>query len=192
MAWFTDRQLFLFAVIVYGLSMVYSVFLWRKGFRRDDYVNYLLLLLGFCAHSAAMFLRGFRLNHCPVSNLFEATMFIAWTMVAFYLVAGLWSRLRFLGAFAAPLMFAIGVFALMPDLDKPGAKLALDTAQTNQTLAAVSPDAQALVQRRSPAGPLGSDYDEKGLPATINPGIAWGRGGTCWRGSSGSSPSGPR
>jgi len=64
-----------------------------------------------------MFLRGFRLNHCPVTNLYEATIFAAWSLVAVYLALGLWPRLRFLGAFASPLLFGIGVFALMPSLD---------------------------------------------------------------------------
>ena len=119
MAWFTDRHCFLLAVMVYGLSTVYSVFLWRKGFRKDDHVNYFLLLAAFALHTIAMFKRGFSLNHCPVNNLYEATTFIAWTIVAAYLVIGLLPRLRFLGAFASPVLFAIGVFALMPALDPP-------------------------------------------------------------------------
>jgi HemX protein len=118
-AWFTDRHFFLLAVVVYGLSTVYSVFLWRKGFRQDDHVNYFLLLAAFGLHTAAMVKRGFSINHCPVNNLFEATMFIAWGAVAAYLVIGLWPRLRFLGAFVSPVLFAIGVFALMPELDPP-------------------------------------------------------------------------
>jgi len=118
-AWFTDRHFFLLAVIVYGLSMIYSVFLWRKEFRQDDHVNYLLLLAAFCLHTTAMILRGFRLNHCPVTNLYEATTFAMWTIVAVYLVVGLWPRLRFLGAFASPILLGIGVFALMPNLDGP-------------------------------------------------------------------------
>lgn len=117
MAWFTDRHCFLLAVTVYGLGMVYSIFLWRNGFRRDDHVNYLLLLLGFGFHTAAMLLRGFRLDRCPVTNLYEATTFAMWTIVAVYLLVGLWARLRFLGAFASPVLFAIGIFALMPNLD---------------------------------------------------------------------------
>lgn len=40
-----------------------------------------------------------------------------WTIVAVYLLVGLWARLRFLGAFASPVLFAIGIFALMPNLD---------------------------------------------------------------------------
>lgn len=119
MDWLTDRHCFLLAVVVYGVSMIYSVFLWRNGFRRDNHVNYVLLLFAFGLHSSAMLLRGFRLNHCPVSNLYEATLFAMWTLVAIYLVVGLWSRLRFLGAFASPGLFAIGVFALMPSLDAP-------------------------------------------------------------------------
>ncbi len=97
--------------------MVYSVFLWRNGFRRDNRVSYLLLLAGFGLHTGAMFARGLRLNHCPVHNLYETTAFVMWTIVALYLVMGLWARLRFLGAFASPVLFGIGVFALMPSLD---------------------------------------------------------------------------
>jgi ABC-type transport system involved in cytochrome c biogenesis permease subunit len=117
--WFTDRHFFLLAVAIYGLSTVYSVFLWRMGFRKDDRVNYLLLLAAFALHTVAMFYRGLRFGHCPVNNLYEATTFIAWTIVAAYLVIGLLPRLRFLGAFASPVLFAIGVFALMPALDLP-------------------------------------------------------------------------
>ena len=86
--WFTDRHFFLLAVAIYGLSMVYSVFLWRKGFREDNRINYLLLLLAFGLHTTAMVKRGFSLNHCPVTNLYEATTFAAWTLVAMYLAVG--------------------------------------------------------------------------------------------------------
>ena len=102
--------------------MVYSVFLWRKGFRQDNRVNYSLLLIAAIFHTTAMFKRGFSLERCPVNNLFEATMFVTWTMVAAYLVLGIWSRLRFLGAFVSPILFAMGVFALMPGLDVRGTK----------------------------------------------------------------------
>lgn len=66
-----------------------------------------------------MFGRGFSFSRCPVNNFYEATIFIEWTIVAAYLVLAVWSRLRFLGAFASPILFGIGVFALMPNLDPP-------------------------------------------------------------------------
>ncbi len=121
--WFTnktsDRHIFLLGVILYGVSMIYSVFLWRKGFRRDDRVNYLLLLGAFALHTTALFQRGFSLNRCPVNNLFEAMVFFTWATAAAYLVLGLMRRLRFIGAFVSPVLFAVGVFALMPSLDPP-------------------------------------------------------------------------
>jgi ABC-type transport system involved in cytochrome c biogenesis permease subunit len=64
-----------------------------------------------------MIMRGFDLKHCPVNNIFEAMMFVSWTIVAAYLGIGFFQRLRFLGAFAAPFLLAIGIFALMPGLD---------------------------------------------------------------------------
>ena len=119
---FSDRNVFALAVAGYGLSTIYSVFLWRKGFQQDDRVNYGVLALSFVAHTTAMAMRGFSLSRCPVNNLFEAMMFIMWTIVASYLVIGLFRRLRFLGAFAAPILLAMGVFALMPALDAEEAK----------------------------------------------------------------------
>lgn len=115
----TDKRLFLLAVVLYGVSSLYSIFLLRTGFRQDNRINYLLLLLAAGLHTLAMLQRGFSLQRCPINNLYEATTFIAWTIVAAYLLIGVWARLRFLGAFASPVLFAIGVFALMPQLDPP-------------------------------------------------------------------------
>ncbi len=121
--WFTgagaDRHYFLLAVVFYGFSMLYSAFLWRKGFRQSDRSNYLLLLVALAFHTVAMTKRGFSLNRCPVNNLYEATLFIAWTIAGTYILVGLLPRLRFLGAFASPVLFVMGVFALMPGLDTP-------------------------------------------------------------------------
>jgi ABC-type uncharacterized transport system permease subunit len=96
---------------------VYSIFLWRKGFRQYDHINYLLLLAGAGLHTSAMMMRGLRFDRCPVNNLYEAMLFVAWTIVAAYLVLGLLPKLRHLGSFVAPIIFGIGVFALMPALD---------------------------------------------------------------------------
>ena len=110
------------AVVVYGGSAAYSIFLLKKETRQHNRLNYFLLLGAFGFHTAAMLMRGFSLDRCPINNLYEATMFVAWTMTATYLVIGLVPRLRFLGAFAAPLLFAIGVFALLTpkDVGAPG------------------------------------------------------------------------
>lgn len=119
MGFLTDRQHFAIAVLFYGVSFLYSVFLLRSGFRRDNRINYLVILGGFAFHTLAMLKRGFSLERCPINNLYEAMMFVIWTIVAAYLVSGVWHRVRFLGAFASPVIFGLGVFALMPSLDPP-------------------------------------------------------------------------
>jgi ABC-type transport system involved in cytochrome c biogenesis permease subunit len=86
-----------------------------------------LLLIAFAFHTRAMVLRGMTLQHCPVSNLYEAITFLLWTIAAVCLVACLFPKSRFLAAFASPVLLAMGVFALMPSLDipfkdKPGAE----------------------------------------------------------------------
>jgi ABC-type uncharacterized transport system permease subunit len=118
----TDRHFFMLAVILYGLSAVYSIFLWRKGFRLHDRANYFLFLAGFALQIKAMLMRGLLLGQCPVNNLYEAFAFVDAAIVGTCLFIGLWPRLRFFGAFAAPVVFAIGVFALMPGLDVHAAK----------------------------------------------------------------------
>lgn len=115
----SDRQYFLIAVVLYGLSSLYAIFLLRRGFREDNRINYALLFGAAGFHTMAMFQRGFSLQRCPINNLYEATTFVAWTIVATYVVFGVWKRLRFLGAFASPVLFGVGVFALMPSLDPP-------------------------------------------------------------------------
>jgi len=122
MAWFTDRHCFLLAVMFYGASTIYSVFLWRKGFRRDEWVNYFLLAGGVALHTLAMTKRGLTLHSCPVNNLYEATTFLLWALGLACLVYSLLPRFKFLAAFTAPVLFTVGIFALMPSLDPHGPK----------------------------------------------------------------------
>ena len=119
MDWFTDRHLFLLAVAVYGACMIHAVFLWREGFRHHDHASFGLLLVAFLLHTGTMARRGFSLERCPVNNLFEATIFLAWALVLACLIVSLLPRLRFVSAFASPVLFVISVFALMPSLDPP-------------------------------------------------------------------------
>jgi ABC-type uncharacterized transport system permease subunit len=117
--WLTERNSFSIAVLLYGVSVIYGIFLLRRGFRRDDHINYLLLGTGFLFHTSAILLRGISLQRCPIHNLFEAVMFISWTIAAVNMVLGARPALRFIGAFAAPILLILGIFGLMPVLDAP-------------------------------------------------------------------------
>ena len=118
MDWPDDRLWFALAVGLYGISTVYSIFLWRRGFQRYDSTILVLLLVAFLPHTGSLITRGVALSQIPVTNLYEAVSFILWVMNAAYLVFSIWSRLRFSGAFISPLLFFFGVFALMPELDQ--------------------------------------------------------------------------
>jgi ABC-type uncharacterized transport system permease subunit len=109
----TDRQFFAIAVLLYGVSFLYSVFLLRQGMRRDTWINYFLLLGAFAVHTVSIVQRGMAQHRCPIGNLYEVTSFIIWSIVGAYLVIGLWGRIRSFGAFAAPVAFAVSVFALL-------------------------------------------------------------------------------
>ena len=93
--------------------MLYSVFLWRRGFREDNRINYFLLLSGFILHTGSMVWRGLALQRCPLGNLYEAMVFVGWGMVGVYLLVGFGARLRFLGAFASAVLFGSGVVSLL-------------------------------------------------------------------------------
>ena len=109
--------------MLYGLSTLSSVFLWRRGFRRDEWVNYFLLATGVAFHTLSITRRGMTLEVCPINNLYEATTFLLWALGLACLVYSLLPRFKFLAAFTAPVLFTVGVFALMPSLDPPhGAK----------------------------------------------------------------------
>lgn len=138
--WLSDRQWFAVAVVLYGVSMFYSVVLWRRGFRRNDWVNYFLLLAAFVPHTLALVIRGVALAQCPVTNLYEATAFVLWTVTGSYVVFGIWPRWRFLGAFASPLLLALGIFALLPGLDAQSGnpQLANGAASLHAALALLS------------------------------------------------------
>lgn len=113
-----DKSAFLIAVVLYAIGAIYGIFLIRAGFRRDDRINYLILLSGFLFQTFAMYFRGLSFARCPVHNLYEAIMFVSWSIALAYLVIGIHPRLRFLGAYAAPLLFGLGLLALMPNMDQ--------------------------------------------------------------------------
>lgn len=115
----TDKIFFIIAIICYGITAVYSIHLWRNRFRNDFLPWGIVPLIAFAAHTLALVLRGFSVNSCPIHNLFEAGMFIGWTLSLGSVIALFFTKLRFLTAFLSPLLFLLGLFSLIPALDQP-------------------------------------------------------------------------
>jgi len=83
--------------------------------------NFVAMALGFVLHTAFLYWRGQAVMRCPLTNLFEASAFVAWAAVLFYLLVGGAYRVSFLGAFTAPLVLVICLAALLLPVDVPRA-----------------------------------------------------------------------
>jgi ABC-type uncharacterized transport system permease subunit len=119
-----DRSFLWLAQVFYAASGALTL---RRLRGRGDLAamqrwNYLLMALGFVLHTAFLYERGQAVQRCPLTNLFEASAFVAWAAVLFFLLIGGAYRVSFLGAFTAPLVLAICVAALVLPVDLPRAQ----------------------------------------------------------------------
>src|SRR4029077_19737210 len=73
--------------------------------------------LGFIFQTAFLSVRGHALGRCPITNLFEVFIFLAWSIALIYMLIGPAYRLSLMGAFTAPLVFLIQTFALLAPID---------------------------------------------------------------------------
>src|SRR5437762_12539466 len=112
-----DRQLLIFATICYLAAVIRTIISFRaRIFRRSRFV-FLTIALGFVLQTAFLSVRGHALGRCPLTNLFEVFVFLAWSIALIYLVIGPAYRLSLMGAFTAPLVFLIQTFALLAPID---------------------------------------------------------------------------
>ena len=79
--------------------------------------NFLAVGLGFILQTAFLSIRGHQLGRCPITNLFEVIIFVAWSIALFYIVVGPAYRLSLMGAFTAPLVFLLQLVALIVPID---------------------------------------------------------------------------
>ena len=76
-----------------------------------------MIMLGFVLQTAFLGLRGRALGRCPITNLFEVLVFLGWSIALIYIVIGPAYRLSLMGAFTAPLVFALQSGALIAPID---------------------------------------------------------------------------
>ncbi len=74
----------------------------------------LWMALAFLAQLMALSWRGGLRGQCPLADLGEICLFLAWSLTLFYLVTGSTYRLSLLGVFTAPLVVILQVIALLP------------------------------------------------------------------------------
>src|SRR5713101_8536761 len=112
-----DRQLLIISTVCFLAAVMRTAVLLRAGVFRPVRFNFLAIGLGFIFQTAFLSIRGHALGRCPISNLFEVFIFLAWSIALIYMLIGPAYRLSLMGAFTAPLVFIIQTFALLARID---------------------------------------------------------------------------
>jgi HemX protein len=99
------------------VAVVRTIATLRVGIFRPARFNFLAVGLGFIFQTAFLSIRGNALGRCPITNLFEVFIFLAWSIALIYMLIGPAYRLSLMGAFTAPLVFLIQTFALLAPID---------------------------------------------------------------------------
>ena len=112
-----DRDLLIISTICFLAAVVRTVIALRAGLFRPGKFNFVAIGLGFAFQTAFLSVRGHALGRCPLTNLFEVFIFLAWSVALIYMLVGPAYRLSLMGAFTAPLVVLLQSFALLAPID---------------------------------------------------------------------------
>ena len=112
-----DRQILFISTLCFLVAVAHTLATLRDGVFRPRRFNFFAIAFGFALQSAFLSIRGHALGRCPITNLFEVFVFLAWSVALIYLVVGPAYRLSLMGAFTAPLVLLIQSFALLAPID---------------------------------------------------------------------------
>ena len=112
-----DRHLLIVSTVCFLAAVVRTIAALRAGVFRPGRFNFLAVGLGFIFQTAFLSIRGHAVGRCPITNLFEVFIFLAWSIALIYMLIGPAYRLSLMGAFTAPLVFLIQTFALLAPID---------------------------------------------------------------------------
>jgi HemX protein len=114
-----DRLLLIASTICYFAAVARTLFAMRTQAPLHGRFNFLAIAMGFLFQTGFLSVRGHAVGRCPLTNLFEVFIFLAWSVAFVYLLVGPVYRLSLMGAFTAPLVFVLQSFALIAPIDGP-------------------------------------------------------------------------
>jgi len=114
-----DRLFLIASTLCFFFAVVRTAVLIRAGVFRPGRFNFVAIACGFLLQTAFLSTRGNAIGRCPITNLFEVFIFLSWSIVLIYMLVGPAYRLSLMGAFTAPLVFAIQTLALIARIDTP-------------------------------------------------------------------------
>ncbi len=114
-----DRLLLIASTFCFLFGFAYTMHALGARVYRPSRANFFAILSGFLLQTTFLYLRGEQVGRCPLTSRFEVLIFLAWSMVFFYLLIGPTYRLSLLGAFTSPLVFIFQLIALLALPDTP-------------------------------------------------------------------------
>jgi cytochrome c-type biogenesis protein CcsB len=112
--------LMMIALLFYLAGAFYSTIIFAMRSDRPGRELNALIGAGFVAHTAAIGLDWWYLSHFPIVNPKEVSSFIAWAIVAYFLVMSSRYHSRALPAFILPMVFVFTLISLLiPDPTHP-------------------------------------------------------------------------
>src|SRR5437868_2869222 len=112
-----DRQLLLGSTACFLVAVAHTAATLREGVFRPRRFNFVAIAAGFALQTTFLSVRGHALGRCPITNLFEVFIFLAWSVALIYLAVGPAYRLSLMGAFTAPLVVLLQGLALIAPID---------------------------------------------------------------------------
>jgi HemX protein len=112
-----DRYLLIVSTCCFFAAIVRTVLSLRARTFQPGQFSFFAIGLGFIFQTAFLSIRGHELHRCPLTNLFEVFIFLAWSIALIYMLVGPTYRLSLMGAFTAPLVFLLQAFALIAPID---------------------------------------------------------------------------
>src|SRR5215210_1939053 len=116
-----DRLLLVLSCLCFLWAVVRTGLLIRAGVFRPGRSSFAAIASGFVLQTAFLWVRGRALGRCPLTNLFEVFIFMAWSVALTYMLIGPAYRLSLMGAFTAPFVLLLQTFALLAPIDLPRA-----------------------------------------------------------------------
>jgi ABC-type uncharacterized transport system permease subunit len=112
-----DRILLDISTLCFLAAVARTAFSLRARVFPRGRFNFFAIALGFLFQSAFLSIRGREVGRCPLTNLFEVFIFLAWCVALIYMLVGPAYRLSLMGAFTAPLVVLLQGFALIAPID---------------------------------------------------------------------------
>jgi HemX protein len=114
-----DRYFLIVSTVCFLVAIAHTIIEMRGRIFRPMRFNFVAVGLGFIFQTAFLSVRGHELGRCPITNLFEVIIFVAWSAALFYMVIGPAYRLSLMGAFTAPLVVLLQLTALSLPIVQP-------------------------------------------------------------------------